>query len=147
MEAETSKATSESDTTLSQSGQVEVPQPPCEEPPRPSEQRRTLEDVLEQPSTALVREFASSVNQSALQEANKTELFRKDLRKRLFKILLKTYGWSHARLVHETNTAERALEEGVQDVLSTEREQDRARARLVELFAAVNRAVVAFTEF
>ncbi|KIJ11746.1 hypothetical protein PAXINDRAFT_171692 [Paxillus involutus ATCC 200175] len=58
-----------------------------------------------------------------MEEASKTELFRKELRKRLFQIVLKTYGWSNARLVHETNTAERALEKDVQDVLSTEREQ------------------------
>ncbi|KAF8843809.1 hypothetical protein BDN67DRAFT_963612 [Paxillus ammoniavirescens] len=123
MEAETNKVTSENDLSLAQSGQDEAPQPPSEEPPQPSGLYRTLEDVLAQPSTALVREFASSISQSAMEEANKTELFRKELRKRLFQIVLKTYSWSNARLVHETNTAERALERDVQDVLSTEREQ------------------------
>ncbi|KAF8438070.1 hypothetical protein L210DRAFT_942676 [Boletus edulis BED1] len=70
-----------------------------------------------------------------------------EFKRRLLRAIIRTYVWSTARLAHETEAAEARLGNGVQALLSAEREQDRLRARLSELMAAVSRAAEMFAQF
>ncbi|KIJ61627.1 hypothetical protein HYDPIDRAFT_115801 [Hydnomerulius pinastri MD-312] len=125
MDGTTSSSPSD-EITILEPGHDETPQATPQEPPQPDVLRPSLEEVLAKASSALELEFASSISRSVMEEANRTELFRKVLRKNLFLTIVKTYAWSNARLVHEAHVAERALETHVQDLLQAEKEQGRS---------------------
>ncbi|KAI6106876.1 hypothetical protein EV401DRAFT_480430 [Pisolithus croceorrhizus] len=99
----------------------------------------TLEEVLAQTSTtmSLIRSIASNVEDFA----GRDEAFRKEVRKRLFRLVLKNYAWWSGRLVHECNVQSYNLEREIIELQQVEVERDRLRAKLSELFAMVNRAV------
>ncbi|KAH0826638.1 hypothetical protein J3R83DRAFT_5023 [Lanmaoa asiatica] len=145
-------------TTVDINNLLESPNPPSQQPPHSTEQDRPLEEILAQSSTDLIHTFATSINQSAMKEASKTEEFRQEFKRRLVRAIIATYVWSTARLAHETETAEGKLAKGVRDLLSAERDQgrsspptrtilDRLRGRLSELMAAVSKAVEMFAQF
>lgn len=54
------------------------PGPPSQQtgPPAIQDSERTLDDILAQSSTDLIRAFASSIKQGAVREASKTEEFQ-----------------------------------------------------------------------
>lgn len=105
----------------------------------------TLEQVLTQTSTtaSLISSIASSVEDFASSD----EAFRKELRKRLFRLLLKNYAWWSVRLVQECNVHSHNLEREINELQQVEIERDRLHAKLSELFAMVNRAVELSRQF
>ncbi|KIO14348.1 hypothetical protein M404DRAFT_475069 [Pisolithus tinctorius Marx 270] len=105
----------------------------------------TLEEVLTQTSTTdtLISSIAGTVEDFA----GKDEAFRKELRKRLFQLVLKKYAWWSARLVHECNVHNYDLEREITELQQAEVERDRLHAKLSELFAMVNRAVELSRQF
>lgn len=58
---------------------LESPKPLSQQPPQSTEQDRTLEEILAQPSTDLIHTFAASISQSAIKETSKTEKFRQGI--------------------------------------------------------------------
>lgn len=120
---------------------ADVPSQPTKAQPSPP----TLEEVLTQTSTTLA--LISSIANSVEGFVGRDEAFRKELRKRLFRLVLKTYAWWSARLVHECNVHNYNLEREINELQQVEVERDRLQAKLSELFAMVNRAVELSRQF
>ncbi|KAG2351978.1 hypothetical protein BDR07DRAFT_1410525 [Suillus spraguei] len=53
--------------------------------------------------------------------------------------------WANARVVHEHTVARDTLEAGIQQLLEDEKNQDRMRAHLSEMFEAINNTVASLT--
>ncbi|KAF8415318.1 hypothetical protein L210DRAFT_3768475 [Boletus edulis BED1] len=105
---------------------LESSRPPSQQPSQSTGREQTLEEILAQSSTDLIHSFASSINQSAIREASRSEEFKQEFKRRLLRAIIRTYVWSTARLAHETEAAEARLGNGVQALLSAEREQGRS---------------------
>ena len=144
-------------TTVEIANLLESPEPSPQKPPEPTGQDPPLEEILAS-STELIQTFAASISQSAMKEANKTEEFRKgilqarraymqvlltarpnrtaEFKRRLYRAIIGTFVWSTARLAHETEAAEGRLAQGVQVLLSEEREQGRSSPPAATLFGS-----------
>lgn len=144
-------------TTVEIANLLESPEPSLQKPPEPTGQDPPLEEILAS-STELIQTFAASISQSAMKEANKTEEFRKgilqarraymqvlltarpnrtaEFKRRLYRAIIGTFVWSTARLAHETEAAEGRLAQGVQVLLSEEREQGRSSPPAATLFGS-----------
>lgn len=68
----------ETDNTMVDTCFLESPKPPPSQQP-PAKQDPTLEELLGQSPTDIVRTFAASINQGAMKEANKSEEFRQGI--------------------------------------------------------------------
>ncbi|KIM70736.1 hypothetical protein SCLCIDRAFT_1206904 [Scleroderma citrinum Foug A] len=123
-------------TQAAPAGNGDVPSEPTAE--RPSEPV-SLEDILAQTVTSFT--LLSSISSRIEGFTEKDEALRKEYRRLLFRLVMKMYAWSSARIFYECCVRESNLETQANSLQQAERERDDARQRLLELLSMVNRAL------
>ncbi|KAG2342278.1 hypothetical protein BDR05DRAFT_964244 [Suillus weaverae] len=115
-------------------------------PPQSSNDRNqqpSLQEILQMTSTTV--NFISTITTSFHEKGEQNSCFREELRRKILFTAMNAHAWASARVVHEHTVARDTLEAGIHKLLEDEKDQDRMRARLSEMFEAINNTVASLT--
>ncbi|OAX42605.1 hypothetical protein K503DRAFT_710219 [Rhizopogon vinicolor AM-OR11-026] len=124
---------------------IEVPQAP-EPAQHPSleassdrDRKPSLQEILQMTSTTM--NFISTITTIFHEKEEQNTRFREELAQKILFAIMNIHAWASARVVHEHAAARDTLEAGISKLVEDEKDQDRMRARLSDLFEAVNNTV------
>ncbi|KAJ8581275.1 hypothetical protein M405DRAFT_938363, partial [Rhizopogon salebrosus TDB-379] len=132
---------------------------PAVHPPQETRHERdnkpSLQEILQMTSTTM--SFISTISTLFDDQEVQSSRFREELKKRILIAAMNTHAWASARAVHEHAAARDTLTAGIQKLVEDEGDQgrsshlvpkstfDRMRARLSEMFEAINNTVANLT--
>ncbi|KAG1753637.1 uncharacterized protein EDB91DRAFT_1343051 [Suillus paluster] len=143
------------------------------EPSSNRDKQPSLQEILQMTSTTVT--FISTITTLFHEKGEQNTCFREELRRKILFTAMNAHAWASARIVHEHTTARDTLETGIQKLVEDEKDQgrssypvpkstfgyvdfllwlliialfppqDRMRARLSEMFEAINNTVASLT--
>ncbi|KAG2139475.1 hypothetical protein BD769DRAFT_1431957 [Suillus cothurnatus] len=123
-----------------------TPEPVQHSQPQSSNDRNqqpSLQEILQMASTTVT--FISTITTLFHEKGEQNSCFREEFRRKILFTAINAHAWASARLAHEHTVARDTLEAGIHKLLEDEKDQDRMRARLSEMFEAINNTVASLT--
>ncbi|KAG2154285.1 uncharacterized protein EDB93DRAFT_1133632 [Suillus bovinus] len=123
-----------------------TPEPVQRPPPESSNgqnQQPSLQEILQMTSTTV--NFISAITTLFHERGEQNSSFREEHRRKVLFTAMNAYAWASARIAHEHTIARDTLQAEIQKLLEDEKNQDRIRARLSEMFEAINNTVASLT--
>ncbi|KAG2136724.1 hypothetical protein DEU56DRAFT_805599 [Suillus clintonianus] len=111
-------------------------------PLEPNNDRNTppsLQEILQMTSTTV--NFISTITTLFHEKGEQNSRLREELRRKILFTAMNAHAWASARIVHEHTVARDTLEAGIHKLVEDEKDQDRMRTRLSEMFEAINNTV------